>query len=194
MIKNIILAGVGGQGILTLAAIIDQAAMDLGLYIRQSEVHGMSQRGGAVQSHLRISDEEIYSDLVPKGQAHLILSLEPMEALRYIPYLSKDGAIVTSIKPVKNIENYPEENLILDTIKKSGFHYRLVDAEVLARKAGNPKSANVVMIGVASAFLGISTEQFEKSIAWMFANKSEDIIALNIKAFKFGIEMSTSNN
>jgi len=194
MIKNIIIAGVGGQGILTLAAIIDQAAMDMSLYIKQAEVHGMSQRGGAVQSHLRISDKEIYSDLIPVGMADLILSLEPMECLRYLPYLSDKGAVVTALKPVKNIPDYPDESLIINAIKNSGFQSRFVDAEDLARKAGNIKSANVVMIGAASEFVGLGTVNLEQSITKMFSKKSEEIISLNIKAFRLGLEMTGLKN
>ena len=107
MQTNIILAGVGGQGILTIAAVIDLAALKCGLTIRQAEVHGMSQRGGAVQSHLRISDHEIFSDLIAEGSADLILSVEPLEALRYLPFLSPEGRVVTATEPFINLESYP---------------------------------------------------------------------------------------
>jgi indolepyruvate ferredoxin oxidoreductase beta subunit len=99
MKTDIILAGVGGQGILSIAAVIGSAAVEENLFIKQTEVHGMSQRGGDVQSHLRISDQAIASDLIPLGRADLIISLEPMEALRYLPYLKKDVWIVTKSKP-----------------------------------------------------------------------------------------------
>ena len=134
MHKNVILAGVGGQGILTLAAIIDYAAMLSGLQIKQAEVHGMSQRGGAVQSHLRISDKEIYSDLIPKGKADLVISLELMEALRYIPYLADDGIIITATETVKNISDYPEEELIIQQIESSGYKHIFIDARETALK------------------------------------------------------------
>ena len=88
MKTDIILCGVGGQGILSIATVLGQAATASGLYLKQAEVHGMSQRGGDVQSNLRLSTERIWSDLIPKGQADLIISMEPMEALRYLPYLS----------------------------------------------------------------------------------------------------------
>ena len=109
MKKDIILAGVGGQGILSIAAVIDSAALSLNYEVKQAEVHGMSQRGGAVQSHLRISDKEIYSDLIPMGEADLIIAVEPMESLRYLPYLSNEGWVVTSRDCFRNISNYPNE-------------------------------------------------------------------------------------
>lgn len=190
MHKNVILAGVGGQGILTLAAIIDYAAMLSGLQIKQAEVHGMSQRGGAVQSHLRISDKEIYSDLIPKGKADLVISLELMEALRYIPYLADDGIIITATETVKNISDYPEEELIIQQIESSGYKHIFIDARETALKAGSAKVENVVMVGLASRFLGIEKEQFQSSLKELFATKGEDIIALNLKAFDLGEELA----
>ncbi len=186
MHKNVILAGVGGQGVLTLAAIIDHAAMQSGLLIKQAEVHGMSQRGGAVQSHLRISNKEIYSDLIPKGKADLILSLELMEALRYIPYLDDDGIIITATETVQNIADYPEEELIKEKIKNSGFKHIFVDARKTAIEAGSAKAENVVLVGLASKFIGIDKKQFQKSLKELFADKGKDIIALNLKAFDLG--------
>lgn len=190
MHKNVILAGVGGQGVLTLAAIIDHAAMQSGLLIKQAEVHGMSQRGGAVQSHLRISDKEIFSDLIPKGKADMILSLELMEALRYIPYLADDGIIITATETVKNIPDYPEEEEIIEQIKNSGFKHIFIDAREKAREAGNVRSENVVLIGLASKFIGIEKKQFQKSLKELFADKGEDIVALNLRAFDLGEELA----
>lgn len=192
MHKNVILAGVGGQGILTLAAIIDYAAMLSGLQIKQAEVHGMSQRGGAVQSHLRISDNEIYSDLIPKGKADLIISLELMEALRYIPYLADDGIIITATETVKNIPDYPEEEQIIQQIKNSGFKHIFIDARKTALEAGSTKVENVVMVGLASKFLGIEKQQFQNSLKELFADKGENIIALNLKAFDLGEALSVN--
>ena len=192
MHKNVILAGVGGQGILTLAAIIDYAAMQSGLKIKQAEVHGMSQRGGAVQSHLRISDNEIYSDLIPKGKADLIISLELMEALRYIPYLADDGIIITATETVKNIPDYPEEEQIIQQIKNSGFKHIFIDARKTALEAGSAKVENVVMVGLASKFLGIEKQQFQNSLKELFADKGENIIALNLKAFDLGEALSVN--
>lgn len=190
MNKNIIIAGVGGQGILTIASIIDLAAMNLGLNVKQAEVHGMSQRGGAVESHLRISSEEIFSDLIPLGKTDLILSIEPMEALRYLPFLSPAGVIVTATEPYKNIPGYPDEETLLETIRKSAAHLP-VEAESLARKAGSPKTFNVVMLGAASPYLGIKAKELEKAIGLFFERKGEEIIDMNIKAFRLGKEYAS---
>lgn len=190
MNKNIIIAGVGGQGILTIASIIDLAAMNLGLHVKQAEVHGMSQRGGAVESHLRISSEEIYSDLIPLGKADLILSIEPMEALRYLPFLSPEGVIVTATEPYKNIPGYPDEGRLMETIKESATH-RPVEAELLAKKAGSPKTFNVVMLGAAAPYLEIEAKELEKAIELLFKRKGEEIINMNIKAFRLGKEYAS---
>ncbi len=187
MNKNIIIAGVGGQGILTIASIIDLAAMNLGLHVKQAEVHGMSQRGGAVESHLRISDSEIFSDLIPRGKADIILSIEPMEALRYLPFLSSDGIIITAVEAYKNIQNYPDESNILKEIEKSA-KYILVDAAELAKAAGSTKTYNVVMLGAASPYLGIKKEELEKAIEQYFSAKGQTIIDMNLLAFRKGIE------
>lgn len=190
MNKNIIIAGVGGQGILTIAAIIDLAAMELGLHVKQAEVHGMSQRGGAVESHLRVSSEEIYSDLIPLGKADLILSIEPMEALRYLPFLAPEGVIITAIEPHENISNYPDRDELMDTIGRTGSN-RLVEAGLLARQAGSPRTFNVVMLGAASSYLGISEEQLEQAIAQFFKRKGEEVVTMNIRAFRLGKEHAT---
>lgn len=189
MQKNIIIAGVGGQGILTIAAIIDLAAMNLGLQVKQAEVHGMSQRGGAVESHLRISDEEIYSDLIPLGKADLILSIEPMESLRYLSFLSPQGMIVTATEEYDNIVTYPEKEALLNKIRQSAAHL-LVEAESLAKQAGSAKAYNIVMLGAASSYLGMEAKELEKAIATYFGRKGEEIVSLNLKAFRLGIENS----
>ena len=188
MIKNIILAGVGGQGILTIAAIIDHAAMQKNLFIKQAEVHGMSQRGGAVESHLRISDREIFSDLIPLGEADLILSLEPMEALRYLPFLAKNGVIITATKPFINISNYPDTQEVLQTIQNTGLQYAFVDAEEIAKKAGSLKTANVVMAGAAAKYIGIDKKQLLDSVRTMFTGKGEAVAEMNLNAFEMGYE------
>lgn len=191
MNKNIIIAGVGGQGILTIAAIIDLAAMNLGLHVKQAEVHGMSQRGGAVESHLRISSEEIFSDLIPLGKADLILSIEPMEALRYLPFLSPEGMIVTATEPYKNISQYPDEEKLMDTIRESAS-FLPVEAGDLARQAGSPKTFNTVMLGAAFPYIGIETAELEKAIGLFFRRKGEEMVNMNIKAFRLGKEQATT--
>ena len=187
MNKNIIIAGVGGQGILTIAAIIDLAAMNNGLHVKQAEVHGMSQRGGAVESHLRISDREIFSDLIPRGKADLILAIEPMESLRYLPFLSTDGVIVTATEAFKNITNYPEEEGIRAEIERSGRHV-FVDAAAVARSVGNAKAYNVVMLGAAAPYIGIGIDQLKKAIEQLFAAKGNEVVDMNLLAFSKGLE------
>jgi indolepyruvate ferredoxin oxidoreductase beta subunit len=186
---NIILAGVGGQGILTIAAVIDRAALLSGLTIRQTEVHGMSQRGGAVQSHLRISDREIYSDLIAEGTANLILSVEPLEALRYFPFLAPNGMVITSTDPFINMEFYPAMEEILAELNRTNCPL-LVKAEELAREAGNSRTSNMVMLGAAAPYLGIASEQLESAVKELFHLKGPDIVDMNIRAFKKGQEFS----
>jgi len=185
MQKDIIIAGVGGQGILTIAAIIDLAAMELGLQVKQAEVHGMSQRGGAVESHLRISSDAIWSDLIPLGKADLILSLEPMEALRHLHFLSPKGFIITATEPQGEIDGYPSVDALHRVINATGFHL-LVDATTLARDAGSSKSSNLVMLGAAAPYLGIESKVLEKAITAYFAKKGENIVATNLRAFRLG--------
>ncbi len=185
MQTNIILAGVGGQGILTIAAVIDLAALQSGLTVRQAEVHGMSQRGGAVQSHLRISDREIYSDLIAEGTAHLILSVEPLEALRYLPFLATEGRVVTSTESFINMENYPAMEDILNELHRTNKPV-LVNATELARKAGSPRTSNMVMLGAAAPYTGIAHEELESAISELFRAKGAAIVAMNIEAFRTG--------
>ena len=185
MKTDIILAGVGGQGILSIAASLGAAALNEDYYLKQAETHGMSQRGGAVVSHLRISDKPIYSDLIPQGSADIILSVEPMESLRYLSYLSKKGSLVTNTSEFKNIPNYPE---LEETFKKLEKEVNIVriDADKTARDIGNPKASNMVMLGAASPFIAIHEEVIVKGIETIFKSKGDKIVDLNIKAFKAG--------
>ena len=186
MKKDIKLSGVGGQGILSIATVIAEAATEAGLQLKQAEVHGMSQRGGDVQSDLRLSTEEIFSDQISIGKADLIISMEPMEALRYLPYLSKDGVIVTSSKPFVNIPNYPEEAKLLAELDALP-HVARLDIEQLAKDNGIPKSANMVLLGMATRYIEIiSAEQMRKAIGQIFNRKGEQVVADNIKAFELG--------
>ena len=185
MKTNIILSGVGGQGILTIAAVLDTAALSENLFIKQSEVHGMSQRGGAVQSHVRISDKEIFSDLIPEGKADLILSVEPMELLRYLPFMHKYGWLVTDSEAFINTSNYPEKNDLFDQIKKHPYHI-IVNATEIAKTIGNSKVANMVLLGAASAIIPLSENSMIEAIKKLFQHKSEKIIRLNLEAFYEG--------
>lgn len=188
MKKDIILCGVGGQGILSVATIIGEAATKAGANLKQAEVHGMSQRGGDVQSNLRLSTEAIYSDLIPKGGCDIIISMEPMEALRYLPYLSKDGAIVTSNKPFVNIPNYPDEEKLFAELSALPKVVQL-DIEQVAKEAGSARSANVVLLGMAAKYLEIvSPEQLRDAVATIFARKGDAMVNANLKAFDMGLE------
>lgn len=188
MKTDIILSGVGGQGILSIATIIGEAATRMGLTLKQAEVHGMSQRGGDVQSNLRLSDQPIASDLIPLGTADMILSLEPMEALRYLPYLAKDGWVITSSAPFKNISNYPDEQALADELKAQP-HVVVLDVEQLAKENQMQKSANVILLGAAFSFLKIlDSAALRESIGRIFSSKGEEVVNMNYRAFDIGNE------
>ncbi len=188
MKSDIILCGVGGQGILSIATVIGEAAMNENLYIKQAEVHGMSQRGGDVQSNLRISTDPINSDLIAKGCADVIISMEPMEALRYLPYLSKQGWIITSSTPFVNIPNYPEMEKInadLDSLQ----NVIKIDIETMAKENNIPRSANIILLGAAQKALGIEYHKLEDAIRSIFGRKGEAVVEANIKALALGKAM-----
>ena len=185
MKTDIILCGVGGQGILSIATIIGEAAMKENLYIKQAEVHGMSQRGGDVQSNLRISSNPINSDLIALGGADVIISMEPMEALRYLPFLNKNGWIITSSAPFVNIPNYPDMETIMADYKKLD-HVIMIDIESMAKENNVPRSANVILLGAAQKALGIEYDKLEAAIQRVFARKGEAIVEQNIKALAIG--------
>lgn len=182
---DVILAGVGGQGVLSIAAILGYAAVECGLHLKQAEVHGMSQRGGAVESHLRISDGTVFSDLIPFGGADLIISMEPMETLRYLPFLSAKGAIVAERLPVMNISNYPD----LDRVIAALEHYPrvvLVDAETVAKDLHASRASNMVLLGAASCFVPLAAEDLESAITQIFGRKGQAVVDQNIEAFRQG--------
>lgn len=185
MKKDIILAGVGGQGILSIAAVIGHAAIKENLYIKQAEVHGMSQRGGDVQSNLRLSSEPIASDLIARGCADIIISLEPMEALRYLPFLAPDGWIVTNTTPFVNIPNYPDQEKVLAELK-SRKNVILLDVDATAKAAGNPRGSNIALLGACSGILGIEPDKLEAGIRELFSRKGEAIVEANLAAFRAG--------
>ena len=187
MKKDIILAGVGGQGILTIATIIGDAAAVAGLSLKQAEVHGMSQRGGDVQSNLRLSTEEIYSDLIRQGTTDLIISMEPMEALRYVDALDAQGWVVTSSHPYKNIPNYPDEESMMAKLKALP-RTAILPIEDIAKENSVPKCANVVLLGMAAKYIEIlSAEQLRESIKRVFASKGEKVVEMNCRAFDLGL-------
>ena len=187
MKTDIILCGVGGQGILSIATIIGEAAMNENLYIKQAEVHGMSQRGGDVQSNLRISSDPIHSDLISRGGADVIISMEPMEALRYLPWLKPEGWVITSSTPFVNIPNYPDIEVIKADLAKLP-HVIMLDIEQLAKDNGVPRSANVILLGAAQKALGLEYEKLENAIRRVFSRKGDAVVEANIKALALGRE------
>ncbi len=188
---DIILSGVGGQGILSIATVIGEAATAEGVNLKQAEVHGMSQRGGDVQSNLRLSREEIFSDLIPKGKADLIIAMEPMEALRYVPYLSAEGWIVTSSKPFVNIPDYPREQALLDELS-SYRHCVKCDIEALAAQNKMPRSANMILLGMAAPFIPIlKADSLKAAVSRIFSPKGEQVAADNEAAFELGFSLSS---
>ncbi len=189
MKKDIILSGVGGQGILSIATVIGRAALEEGLQIKQAEVHGMSQRGGDVQSNLRISSSRIDSDLIARGGADLIISLEPMEALRYLPWLAADGWVITNTTPFVNIPNYPDAGTLQRELA-SLPHVVALDVDSLAKAAASPRSANMVLLGAAAPFLGLEAGKFEQGIRAIFARKGDAVVEMNLAAFRAGYEQA----
>lgn len=187
---DIILCGVGGMGALSSAAIISKAALEMGMYMKQAETHGMSQRGGDVQSHLRLSDQPIASDLIPEGECDLILSVEPMEALRYVNFLNKEnGWVITNQNPFVNIPNYPEMEEVEKEIKKIPHHI-IFDADQIAKDVNNPKGTNMVVLGAASKYLKIDISKLEEAVRQNFARKGEEVVEANIKALRAGREVA----
>jgi len=184
MTSDVVIAGVGGQGVLSVAAIIARAARTEGLEVKQTEVHGMAQRGGAVQATLRISPQPIASELVPRHTAAMILGLEPVEALRYLEYLSPDGVLITAAEPVTNVTDYPRIDEVHEVVRRIGGH--LVEALRLAKESGSPRAANVVMVGAASVYLPLAVAAFEAAVTQAFAAKGERVIGINLAAFRAG--------
>ena len=193
MKQDIILAGVGGQGILSIATIIGSAALEQGLHLKQAEVHGMSQRGGDVQSNLRLSSNPIHSDLIPRGGADVVVSLEPMEALRYLPWLSKEGWIITNTTPFVNIPDYPEMEKVNAEFARLPRVIAL-DVDAIAKELGSPRSANMVLLGATAAVLSIlDADKLRDGIRRIFGRKGEDVVETNIKAFDAGLQFSLKN-
>lgn len=189
MKNDIIISGVGGQGILSIAAAIGLAALENNLFIKQSEVHGMSQRGGDVYSHFRLSDKPVLSDLIPYGKADLIISVEPMESLRYLPWLSPHGWLVTNSNPYINISGYPPVEDIMKEIRKVENNI-IIDADTIAREAGSARSGNIVILGAASSYIGMPFTSFENAVRSLFKRKGDEIVEINLKALKAGHDFS----
>jgi len=188
---DIILAGVGGQGVLSLSAIIASALLRQGWHAKQSEVHGMSQRGGMVQAHLRLSDAPIASDLIPGCSADLVVSMEPLESLRYVSWLAPTGTLITSVDPIRNMDDYPDLDRLLDAIRSIPGS-QLVEAERLAREAGSARASNMVLVGATSLRLPVEPEAIEDEIEAVFARKGERIVEINRRAFRLGREATAA--
>lgn len=184
---NIMIVGVGGQGSLLASKMLGHLLVNAGYDVKVSEVHGMSQRGGDVQSNLRISSSAIHADLIPRGEADLIVSLEPMEALRYVPYLNPEGWVIANTTPFVNIDNYPEPEAVLAELGKRK-HAILIDVDAIAKEQSSPRAANIVLLGAAAPFLGLDADKFEAGIRSIFARKGEQIVEMNLKAFRAGYE------
>lgn len=184
---DIIFAGVGGQGIISAAAMVVQTATKLGLNAKQNEVHGMAQRGGSVVCFVRISDEEISSNTIPKGQADFIFATEPMEAIRYIDYISPNGTVITNDTPFINIPEYPDTDKLLGFLKNES-NAIIIDGKRLNEEISNPKVANTAVLGVLIPRLGINKmeETFIELIELRFKSKGDKIIELNKKAYWWG--------
>jgi len=188
---DIVLAGVGGQGVLSVSAVIASAAMEAGLQVKQSEVHGMAQRGGAVSANLRLADGPIASDLIPRGRASLVLSMEPLESLRYLEFLSPEGSLITSSNPVKNIQDYPPVDDVIAEVRLVP-HAVVIDGEKIARQAGSVRAVNMVMVGAASNVLPLDPGLLERYIASRFASKGQQVVEQNLRAFRAGREAAAS--
>lgn len=186
MKTDIILSGVGGQGILTIAMLIGRAAIEANLHIKQSEVHGMAQRGGAVSAHLRISDQPIHSDLIPDGKADAVMGVEPMEALRYASALAPNGILITNKTPVININPYPAVEDLYAMVEQYPKHI-LIDADAIAKQLGQPHAMNIVMLGTLVPFLNIDEVLIRETIRNVFARKGEEVVAKNLEALAAGM-------
>lgn len=189
---DFVLCGVGGQGVLSVAWVIGQAALEAGLYLKQPEVHGMAQRGGAVSAFVRLSDAPIASDLIADGTASLVLSVEPLESLRYAAMLRPDGWIVTDVEPILNVDNYPELDVLYNVLFTVP-HLVAVNATHLAHKAGTSKAQNMVMLGAAASRLPIPSALLEKYVAALFEAKGQRIVDANLRAFQSGQAASATH-
>jgi len=189
--QDILLAGVGGQGILSIAYVLDHAALEEGLFLKQAEVHGMAQRGGAVQSHLRLSSQAIFSDLIPRGGVDMILSVEPLEAVRYLDTLAPQGVVVSSSTPFRNIPDYPELEGLLGRLRGAPRTV-VVDSEKLAKEAGSSRAQNMVMLGAAAPFLILGEGSLRRFIEALFKPRGESLVATNLKAFDLGRRAASS--
>jgi indolepyruvate ferredoxin oxidoreductase beta subunit len=185
---NLFLCGVGGQGILLASEIISSACMKAGLDIKQSEVHGMAQRGGSVIAHLRYG-EKVYSPLIEPGEADIVVSFELLEALRYLPYMNTRTRVIVSTQKIlpspvaTGVDTYPAD--VVDQLKQRGITVIPIDAFALAKAAGETRAVNMVLVGALSALVPLDEKFFLRAIEERIPEK---IRKKNIDAFVKGKE------
>lgn len=190
---GLVVAGVGGQGALTIAQIILGAAWMDGYHVLQSEVHGMSQRGGEVSAHIIFSKDPVMSPTIEEGDADLLLGLEPLETLRHLTYLKKEANIITSITTIENMENYPTSKKILNLLK-SIDGVIMIDSDLIAEEIHFSHGGNITLLGYASNYLPVNGEVWDKAIKERFKNKGNKIVDKNLLAFKTGKKLISNEN
>lgn len=184
-IHGIILSGVGGQGVLSLAQILLEALRRSGLHTLQSEIHGMSQRGGSVHAQVCYAEAPLSSPIIDEGCADLLIALEPLEALRYVSMLRLNGALVVSEEPQTDMAGYPPLEDIYAALKAvPGAH--LVDTEDLARRLNHRQAGGMALLGMASRFLPVDDAVWREVIAQRFEAKGPRITEKNLEAFEAG--------
>jgi len=187
---NVLLCGVGGQGVLLASEVLSAAAMLSGRDVKKSEVHGMAQRGGAVTSHVRWG-EKVYSPLIEVGTADAILSFEPGEALRWSHYLSPEGVVLTAKEPIysvlvsSGVEAYPED--VVERLEERCGRLVAVDALEEVKALGNPRAVNILLLGMLSVFVDIPEDRWREAIEARVPPKT---VESNLRAFRRGRELA----
>jgi indolepyruvate ferredoxin oxidoreductase beta subunit len=185
-VTNILLVGVGGQGILLASEVLSEACMLAGYDVKKSEIHGMSQRGGSVVSHVRFGSQ-VYSPIVPEGEGDILFGFELLETYRYLSLLKHDARVVANdlrIQPPAVLlgqETYPDD--LADRIRERFPDFLLVNGQELATTAGNPRAANTVLLGAVSKRLDIAEQHWHAALARMVPKKALDV---NVRAFRLG--------
>ncbi len=189
MVTNVLLVGVGGQGIIVASDALARTAAMAGMDVKKSDVHGMAQRGGAVSSHVRFGDK-VYSPLIPDGEADILMSSELLEALRWVPHLKPGGRIVVNTQKInppavfRGEAEYPGD--ILEELRKHDPELIHGDCLELANEAGNPRTATIVLAGALSTLLDFDEKLWKEAVAEVVPKKALEV---NLKAFKMGREL-----
>ena len=192
MKTDVVLAGLGGQGVLSAGAILAAAALEQDLLVKTVETRGMSQRGGPVHIHVRLSDAVIHSSMIPAGRADILLAMEPIEAVRNLHYLHSEGRVYANEAPSADLRDAPRLEQALAEIRGKA-HSFLLNATALAREAGSPRSANLVILGAASARFPVDLCRLEGAIRFRFQGKGEATVAASLRAFRSGREAAVAN-